>query len=59
VVKKLILDLANLECRLASLALAAGNDRKGSELLARAMWYLRQRGDGGRPLDWRDGDRPW
>jgi hypothetical protein len=39
-VKYLLLDLATLECRLASLALAGGNDQLGAELLARASHLL-------------------
>jgi hypothetical protein len=43
VVKHLLLDLAKLECRLASLALASGNAQLTSELLTRASWLLRLR----------------
>jgi hypothetical protein len=39
-VKHLLLDLATLECRLASFALAGGNPRLGGELLSRAYYLL-------------------
>jgi hypothetical protein len=42
-VKHLLLDLAAIECRLASFALAAGNPRLGAALLARAFTLLRLR----------------
>jgi hypothetical protein len=39
-VKHLLLDLATLECRLASFAMAGGNPRLGGELIARACYLL-------------------
>ena len=41
--KHLLLDLARLECRLASLALAGGNHQLKTELVTRALWLLRLR----------------
>jgi hypothetical protein len=42
-VKQLLLDLAAVECRLASFALAGGDNRGGAALLSRAIWLLRLR----------------
>jgi hypothetical protein len=50
-VKHLLLDLASLECRLASLALAGGNPKLGADLLSRAFDLLRLRDPAARSID--------